>query len=79
MSNLKKKLVKAGLTVQSQGGKKYSDLSHTAQKVAQQDYLDGWLETHPEEKNDVDLEWAHDMLTDLDAEHLYSPRGNLIG
>jgi hypothetical protein len=54
---------------------KFSQLTPEAQKVAVKDYLDGWLETHPDEKDEVDLEWAREGCQDTEDEVMYTEDG----
>lgn len=39
----------------------FEELSPKAQKKAARDYLTGWLVTHPEEKNELTVDWAMEM------------------
>lgn len=47
----------------------YKDLSSKAKKKARKEYLDGWLETHPEDSfSDED---AHRFLLDIEEDEYY--------
>lgn len=55
----------------------FEQLSKTAQEKVCQDYINGWLVTHPEEKDEVDLNWAKDMCLS-DDRTLYSEDGSVL-
>jgi hypothetical protein len=48
------------------------------QKKVAKEYLEGWLETHPKDKNTLDLEWATARCRDLNNEVDYSFEGELL-
>lgn len=52
----------------------YKDLSKRAQKIALDDYIDGWKETHDEW---IDREEFHEILLG-DEEYFYDKNGNLL-
>lgn len=54
---------------------KYSKLSKKAKKRAQEDYLKGWRETHPNDPFGVDE--LHEFLLDTNGEIDYNPDGTL--
>lgn len=53
----------------------YNELSKKAQNKAQKDYLNGWLDTH--ENDRISLNDIHTIL--LDNNDLYDEKGNFIG
>lgn len=55
---------------------KYEELSQRAQNKALKDYLDGWLETHPNDPLDAD-ESHYTLLQDL-TDYRYSKSGELL-
>ena len=74
----KKKATKKTATTKAKKHFKYSQLSKSSKDVAAQDYVDGWLETHPEEKDDWDLDAGHDGCRDTNDEVLYDKEGHVI-
>ena len=56
-------------------GLKYSQLSPKAQKTAQEYYIDGWLDSHPEDDEVADLDWADEMCRDTEDDVLYNKSG----
>lgn len=52
---------------------KYSELSETAKKVARDNYLKGWNETHPNET--YTEEELDSLCTDIDDEMNYNEDG----
>lgn len=78
MKTLANNLIKICKNLREEKEYKYSQLSPAAKKVAQKDYIDGWLETHPKDKSWVDNEWADDMLKDTEDDVVYNVKGEII-
>lgn len=55
----------------------FEQLSVEAQKKACKEYLEGWLVTHPREKNEVDMEWAKQMC-ESDNKTFYNENGDVL-
>ena len=55
---------------------KYGELSDKAQRKALKDYLNGWLETHPNDPLDPDE--SHETLFYDLTDYRYSKSGKLI-
>jgi len=56
---------------------RFLDLSIDAKMKAMNDYQEGWLESHPNDK--LELDEIYDILSiDLDDETSYDEDGNLI-
>lgn len=57
---------------------RFSQLNEQAQEFAAKEYLEGWLETHPEERNELDIQFGYEGCRDTEDEIQYTKLGKVI-